>query len=96
MDHKVVLWLASAALSVLALVKLMRGRQAKLINTLRAFVQNQMEWNTKRAKAARLARKLAKQKSREEEEFPAPAVTDFVQNSIENDVLWNQPEQKAA
>jgi hypothetical protein len=96
MDPKIAIWLASAALSVLALVKLMRRRQAKLINTLRTFVQNQVEWNAKRAKAARLARKLAKEKSREEQPYAAPAVSDFVQQSIEDDELWNQSGQKAA
>jgi len=96
MDPKVVIWMASAALSVLALVKLMRRRQAKLIKTLRVFVQNQIEWNAKRAKAARLARKLAKDKSREELPLEQPAVSDFVHNSIEDDELWNQSAQKAA
>ncbi len=59
-------WFLAAALSILALAKLMRRRQAALVAVLKVCVDNQLEWSQKKAKAAKLARRTARHKATEE------------------------------
>jgi len=65
-DPKLVLWLAATLLAVVCLTQLMRIRQASLLLKLRKYVDQQHEWSKKRAKASRLARRLAREKAENE------------------------------
>ncbi|MCA9157788.1 MAG: hypothetical protein KDA72_05645 [Planctomycetales bacterium] len=65
-DPKLVLWLAAACLAVICLAQLMRNRQASLLLKLRKYVDEQHEWSKKKAKASRLARRLAREKAENE------------------------------
>ncbi len=68
MQPILIAWLLAAFLSITALAKLARGRQAKLVTALHGYVEEQLEWSRKRAKASRLARKLAQEKAEDEAE----------------------------
>lgn len=65
-DPKLVLWLAAAFMAVISLAQLMRNRQNGLSLKLRKYVGEQHQWSKKRAKAARLARTLAREKAESE------------------------------
>lgn len=65
-DPNLVLWLAAACLAVIGLAQLMRNRQASLLLKLRNYVDEQHEWSKKKAKASRLARRLAREKAENE------------------------------
>lgn len=87
-------------MAVVALAKLMRRRETRLVNALRQYVETQLEWSRKRAKAARLARQMAKQKSREEiaEDEPAavPMEPGELSPSQEYSTYKRQQQQPAA
>ena len=70
-----ILWFVAAALSSIALAKLMRRRQSQLIGVLRTYVDAQLEWSRKRAKAAQLARRAARHKAALEAEESHGAAT---------------------
>ena len=65
-DPKLVIWLAATFMAVVSLARLMRNRQTSLLLKLRKYVDEQHEWSKKRAKASRLARKLAREKAESE------------------------------
>ena len=62
-------WIAGALLASVFLMKMMRRRQAKLRELLKEYMQTQLEWAQKRAKAAKLARQAAREKARQEAQF---------------------------
>lgn len=66
MEPKLIAWLICTLLSVIALAKLMRGRQTKLMLALRSYVEAQLEWSRKKAQTARLTKKVSQKKAIEE------------------------------
>lgn len=66
MEPRLIAWFICVVFSVVSLVKLMRGRQTKLMLALRGYVEARLEWSRKKAKAARLAQKMAREKAAEE------------------------------
>ena len=93
MEPRLIAWLIGVVLSVIALVKLMRGRQAKLMFALRGYVEAQLEWSRKKAKAAHLAKKLAREKAAEEAKQPQTPTQPF---TTEPAAARNNGQQKAA
>ncbi len=69
LDSKTILWAACAALALYFLASLMRARQAKLMGVLRTYVEQQIQWARKRAKATRLAQAAAHQKELQESDL---------------------------
>ncbi|MBX3423198.1 MAG: hypothetical protein KF752_16700 [Pirellulaceae bacterium] len=62
MSIETILLIIAGGLSALVLVSLMRRRQAELTAMLREYVDSQLVWARKRARAARLARSAANDK----------------------------------
>lgn len=54
-------------LAILGLVRMMLSRQDHLRGLLRSYVDTQMEWSRKKARAAIMARRAAKQKANDED-----------------------------
>lgn len=66
MEPRFIAWIAAGLLAVATLVQLMQARQGQLKGVLEAYMQSQLVWSRKRAKAARLAQKMARAKGDEE------------------------------
>ncbi|MCC7336904.1 MAG: hypothetical protein IT422_17580 [Pirellulaceae bacterium] len=100
-DPKLVLWMAAACLAVIGLAQLMRNRQARLLLMLRKYVDEQHEWSKKKAKASRLARRLAREKAENEAKEsrrlndPNYDRYDTVSASVTSDTPQEQPVQEA-
>ncbi len=69
MEPKLIAWLICTMLSVVALAKLMRGRQIRLMLALRSYVEAQFEWSRKKAQTARLTKKVSREKAIEESQL---------------------------
>ena len=69
MEPKLIAWLICTMLSVVALAKLMRGRQTRLMLALRSYVEAQLNWSRKKAQTARLTKKVSQEKAIEESQL---------------------------
>ncbi len=102
-DPKLVVWLVATFIAVVSLTQLMRKRQNSLLVKLQQYVEEQREWSKKRAKAARLARKLARDKAENEaQETPTGDNPDYNRydkyspSAAPEDAHQAQPAEKAA
>lgn len=60
------LWAATALLSVYFLAKMMRSRQAELNFKLHSYVESQLEWIEQKLKSRRIAKKAAVAQAKKE------------------------------
>ena len=66
MSRDTILVLLAGAVAAVFLLKMMRRRQAYLSDILKKYLDAQLDWARKRARAAAMARRAARQKAEDE------------------------------
>lgn len=71
MSSEQIIWLVGAACASVFLLKMMRDRQVAVTQLIRRSVEEKLRWMRKKAKAARMIQRAARQKADHEQEVQA-------------------------